>query len=430
MDRTEDFLVRHALAASCIDEDKVLGFMLSEMEKGLQAENGASMEMIPTYVSPDAAAVPGESVIVLDAGGTNFRTCLVTFTEGGKPEISNFRKTRMPGVGSEVSASRFFSVLADGIEHLVDRSDRIGFCFSYSARITKEHDGIPLSFSKEIKAPEVVGMNLGENLLKELGRRGHDVSRKKVSVVNDTVATLLAAKAVCPEAASSYIGFILGTGTNTAYIEKNSGIGKIGGGEGRQIINTESGNLALELGDIDRAFIASTENPSIHWLEKETSGAYLGPFSARVIEEAIKEGILSSAFAERYQAIAPLDTARMSHYLEMCHNTDYDLVRCVGSSEEDATALYRILKSIVERAGKLAALNLTAAVLRSGEGLQPRYPVVINADGTTFYKTAFLEFYTKLYLDRILWAKHGRSYEVIQIENSPTLGAAIAGLGA
>ena len=147
-----------------------------------------------------------------------------------------------------------------------------------------------------------------------------------------------------------------------------------------------------------------------------------------MIEEAIAEGILSKTFAERYKEIEPLNTTRMSNYLEMCHNSDYDLVRCVEGSEEDATALYKILKSIIERAGKLTAINLTAAVLASGEGKQPREPVVINADGTTFYKTEFLEFYTRLYLDEILEKKHGRYYEIVQIDNSPTLGAAIAGL--
>ena len=395
MGKTEDFLRKHMLSAASVDTDKTLAFILSEMKKGLDKENSSSLQMIATYVQPDTEIKPGASVIVLDAGGTNFRTCLVTFDENRQPVISDFRKVGMPGVKSEVSAKEFFSILADNVERLIDKSDRIGFCFSYAAKITEEHDGIPLLFSKEIKAPEVIGMPIGENLLKELASRGYDVSKKKVSVVNDTVATLLAAKAAHPDNASSYVGFILGTGTNTAYIEENSRIGKLGWKEGRQIINVESG---------------------------------CGPFSACVIEEAIKEGVLSQSFAERYKEIEPLNTTRMSNYLEMCHNTDYDLVRCVEGNEEDATALYKILKSIIERAGKLTAINLTAAVLSSGQGLEPRNPVVINADGTTFYKTAFLEFYTRLYLDEILEKKNGRYFEIVQIDNSPTLGAAIAGL--
>ena len=428
MGKCEEFLELHMLTASSVDADRTLDFILSEMEKGLAVENSSSLQMIPTYVSPDAEIVPGKSVIVMDAGGTNFRTCLVTFDDEKHPVISDFKKVGMPGVKEEVSAAEFYSILADNIERLIDKSDRIGFCFSYAASITEDHDGIPIVFSKEIKAPEVIGKPLGKNLLDELARRGHDVSKKKVAVVNDTVATLLAAKAERPDYASSYIGFILGTGTNTAYTEQNSRIGKIKLSEGREIINVESGCLAIELGDLDKEFVSGTKDPQKYWFEKKISGAYLGPFAAHVIEAAIKEGVLTSDFAERYRAIEPLNTTRMSHYLESCHNPEYDLVKAVGDNEEDAAALYKILKAIIERAGKLTAINLTAAVLRSGEGQNPRLPVVINADGTTFYKTAFLEFYTRLYLDELLEKKHGRYYEIVNIDNSPTLGAAIAGL--
>ena len=48
--------------------------------------------------------------------------------------------------------------------------------------------------------------------------------------------------------------------------------------------------------------------------------------------------------------------------------------------------------------------------------------------GTTFYKTCFLEDYVKEYLDQILWKKEGRICQIVSIENSPTIGAAIAGL--
>ena len=428
MDKVESFLSCHGLSASCVDEEGLLDRFISEMDKGLAGEK-SSLAMIPTYIGADTDIRPGESVIVLDAGGTNFRTCLVTFDENRKPQISDFRKVGMPGVKAEVSAAEFFSILADNVERLIDKSDRIGFCFSYAAKITEDHDGIPLLFSKEIKAPEVIGKPIGKTLLAELASRGFDVSKKKVSVVNDTVATLLAAKAGHPDNASSYVGFILGTGTNTAYIEKTDKITKIAGkGPDRQIVNVESGCFARHLADLDLSFINSTKDPGNYWLEKGISGAYLGPFSAHVIEKAIEEGVLSEEFASRYRQIAPLDTTRMSHYLEMCHNMDYDLVKCVEGNEEDASALYKILKSIIERAAKFTAVNLTAAILSSGGGTDPRYPVVINADGTTFYKTAFLEFYTRMYLDLIAEKKHSRYFEIISMDNSPTIGAAIAGL--
>ncbi len=426
MDKAESFLLNHCLTASSINDKAVLGFFLSEMENGLSGIG--TQPMIPTHVSMDGNVKSGESVIVLDAGGTNFRTCLVTFDSDKKPQISDFCKVSMPGLKNEVSADEFYSILADNVERLIDKADRIGFCFSYAAEITEEHDGIPLLFSKEIKAPEVIGTYLGKCLLKELERRGHDCSKKRVSVINDTVATLLAAKAARSENASSYVGFILGTGTNTAYIEKNSNIKKLCKNmEGSQIVNIESGDFAIRVGDLDDAFLKTTNDPDKYLMEKKISGAYLGPFASLVIDKAIEEGIFSSQFIERYSKIDKLNTARMSNYLEMPHNMDYDLVRCVDGNEEDASSLYLILSSIIERAAKLTALNLAAAVIKSGAGTEPRYPVVINADGTTFYKTEGLEFYTRMYLDLILKKQYKRYYEIINVDSSPTIGAAIAG---
>ena len=427
MDKVDDFLVRHKIKAETINEDEVLSLFLSEMEKGLNGEK-SSLQMIPTYCSLKGGIKPGDKVIVLDAGGTNFRTCLVSFDDRLEPEISDFRKVGMPGVKTEVSAKEFFSTLAENVERLIDKSDKIGFCFSYAANITEDHDGIPIMFSKEIKAPEVIGMPIGASLLKELAERGHDVSKKKVSVVNDTVATLLATKAKCSIPCSGYVGFILGTGTNTAYAEFNKNIKKIKTSSPceRQIINVESGDMHLTLGDIDAEFIAGTKDPGSYFFEKAISGAYLGPFSHHVIREAVKEGVLSKAFGERFDRIETLSTTFMSNYLEMPNNKDYILVSLVDN-DEDAIALYRILDAIIERAAKLTAINLTAAVIKSGLGEDPRYPVIINADGTTFYKTEGLEFYTRAYIHDILQKKRGRYVKIVNVPDSPVYGAAIAG---
>ncbi|MDD3790848.1 MAG: hexokinase, partial [Sphaerochaetaceae bacterium] len=284
-------------------------------------------------------------------------------------------------------------------------------------------------FSKEIKAPEVIGMPVGRSLLDELGRRWYNVAKKRVAVVNDTVATLLAGKvATGVSPYSDYIGFILGTGTNTAYVEKNSNIVKLGNlPAGSQIINVESGGFYLVPGGLDRRFMDTTKNPDNYHFEKMISGAYLGAFSHVVVEQAIEEGLLSKEFKTRFEQIAPLNTTRMSHYLEEPHNPNYDLVKCI-TNEEDATALYIILDAIIARAAKLTAVNISAALLKGEGGRNPRYPVCVNADGTTFYKTENLALYTKYYLREFLDQKHHRYVQFVQIEDSPTIGAAVAGL--
>ncbi len=111
----------------------------------------------------------------------------------------------------------------------------------------------------------------------------------------------------------------------------------------------------------------------------------------------------------------------------MPHNSEYALVACLGN-EEDAVALYMILDAIIARAAKLTAVNLSAAVLKSGAGCNPRYPVCINADGTTYYKTENLQRYTELYLTEYLQRQRHRYVRFVRIDDSPVLGAAVAGL--
>lgn len=425
--QVQEFLERHMLDADLISMDSLCDMFIGEMKNGL-AGRPSSLAMIPSFCSPDARPKPGETVIVIDAGGTNLRTCLVTFDNNLKPVISEFNKGRMPGIDREVSAAEFFSLIADEAERLIDRSDRIGFCFSYAAEILPDHDGIPQAFSKEIKAPEVLGKHIGKELLAELGRRGHDVSSKKIIILNDTVTTLLAARA--DSNAASYdgcVGFILGTGTNTAYIEKAGNITKVDAsvfGSEYQIINVESGCLDISLGDIDRDFLASTNQPDNYKLEKMISGAYLGPLAYMVIRRAMSEGLFSNVFCDGFSQLSGLTTIELSRFLS---DDEACLLYGCASKEEDYDTLMEILGSFIARAAKLTAANLAAAVLITGFGKDEDHPVLINADGTTFHMTACLKSYTTEYLDAFL-ADKGRRAVLTQIENSPVIGSAVGAL--
>ena len=424
----EEFLNRHNLNPDRISMDDICNFFMSEMKAGLEGRD-SSLAMIPSFCSPDVRPKVGESVIVIDAGGTNFRTCLVSFGSDLKPVISDFRKIRMPGTTSTVSASEFFAVIADELERLIDKSDRIGFCFSYAADILPDHDGVPTMFSKEIKAPEVLGKHLGKEILAELSRRGHDVSKKKVMVMNDTVTTLLAAQARNIDGNfDGCIGFILGTGTNTAYIEKTENITKLDpsiGISGNQIINVESGCLDIHLGDIDRKFRSSTKDPNLYGFEKMVSGAYLGPLAHMVIEQAITEGVLSRQFADAHAAYDSLSTAELNAFLK--DDESCTLSRCCKYCEDDYDVLMEILGSFISRAAKLTAANLASAVLITDFGKDEDHPVLINADGTTFHITAYLKSYTTEYLEAFLSEK-GRRAVITQIDDSPIIGSAIGAL--
>ena len=123
------FLGKHGFVQN-VDVDDVAQAILYDMDQGLHGQK-ADQDMIRNWALPPEKKPAGKTVIVIDAGGTNFRSCLVTFDQKGIPSISDLEKTRMPGVERELSKKEFFDQFAANLEHIKDKADCIGFCFSY-----------------------------------------------------------------------------------------------------------------------------------------------------------------------------------------------------------------------------------------------------------------------------------------------------------
>ena len=186
MKTPEDFLrERGFVAAAEIDRDALISTFMSEMEKGL-AGKPSSLPMIPSYIGVDGKVPQGARAAVLDAGGTNFRSGVVTIP----PAVEDRANRPMPGVKKEVGVDDFYSALAEEVRRVKPLAtvEKIGFCFSYPADATADLDARLIRWTKGIKAPGVVGQFVGKELLSRLGGG-------KIAIVNDTVATLLAAKA-------------------------------------------------------------------------------------------------------------------------------------------------------------------------------------------------------------------------------------------
>lgn len=404
-----EFLEKHQISPSSVDIESLCNYKLSQMKDGEEGKE-SSIAMVKSYCNPVQSIPINKKVAVIDAGGTNLRTCTVYFDENLNPVFEDFQHVSMPGIKDEVSSRTFFCVFADQVERLVDTVDSMGFCFSYAAKILPDHDGVPFLLSKEIKAPTVVGKHLGKELFEELTVRGHDMSKKKIIVMNDTVTTLLAALPAAKNlGCEGCIGFILGTGTNTAFMGKNG------------IINEESAGLDIRLGDIDRRFTDSTLNPNEHLLEKAISGAYLGPLALMIIKTAAAEGVFTKAFVNAISSIEQLNTVEISSFVE---GTPSVLDSCI-SSNQDSQKLKTILEAFIERAAKISAANIAASILYTDYGKDKS--VLVNADGTTFYNTPGMKEKTESYLADFLAAK-GRSAKFTNIRRSPMIGSAIGAL--
>lgn len=398
---------------------------MREMDEGL-AGRASSLAMIPSFITIPDRAPRNEKIIVLDAGGTNFRTALIGFDGDSNPRKEYFTNNPMPGIDREVRREEFFNLIADYIGPVLKESDRLGFCFSYPALIDRQRDGTLLYWTKEIKAPEVVGEKILAGIAATLRRRGL-ACPGHMGLLNDTVASLLAgvtATRFSPE--YEYLGFILGTGTNTAYIEKHEKIVKEPGlpAGGTMAINCESANFgAIGRGDIDVSFDKTTSSPGKYILEKMTAGGYLGALCRLVLDVAAREGLLSADARRRLDA---LDTSNAKYVSETISASERPPAPFEGCTDGDLETMRTLLSETVDRAALLTAANMAAPIVKSTrDGGGAKY--CISADGSVYYKLHSFRERAEKYLAGIL-KPFSADCRVVHIDEAPIIGTAVAGL--
>ncbi len=427
MKTPEEFLEENGFTvAAKIDRQGMISTFLSEMEKGLKGE-ASSLRMIPTYVGVNGKIPQGAKAAVLDAGGTNFRSAIVSIP----PQVEDKKNQPMPGAKSDVTEDEFYAAFADELKRVAPKATvkKYGWCFSYNCDATPELDAKLNCWTKGIKAPTIVGQYVGKELLKRLGGG-------EIAIVNDTVATLLAAKATEGDKTySSYLGFILGTGTNTAYVEKNANITKLAGldPEGSMIINAESGSFdKLQQSAFDKAMDAKTMDPGKNPLEKMIAGGYLGGVGLELYKQAAKAGLFSAKAASAIGGLGSLETMDFDNFCAAFRKEGRDNpLDAIFADADDAKMARRLGLPVFERAAVLTAIHLAAFCIKSGEGADASAPIAINADGSTYYKTRAIPFAETVTreLDDMLVRRRNIHYCIPpQVEDAPMVGAAIAAM--
>ncbi|GHV84448.1 hexokinase [Spirochaetia bacterium] len=439
-----DFARSYGFHYDICDPDTLVQDVLIDMERGLRGQT-SPLPMIPSYLHPVSQVPLGKKVIALDAGGTNFRAARVHFKEAGRPEAEGTKKAPMPGTGGRVNAVEFFDQIAELAAPLIKEGgdiEGIGFCFSYPMEMQENGDGIPMAFSKEVDAPEVIGKPVGQGLREALARRGIKAP-ERIVLLNDTAATLLSGLGQIPADAGRnkgpdkygvqggpMVGFILGTGFNTAYPE--SDIPKIGfhSGESPQIVVCETGNCAPRyLGYLDREFDAGTKHPGSYTLEKAAAGAYLGPLSFHILKQAISDGVLSFARSKEFAALPTLETRYLNEFMHAPLAGEGPIGELFGPGELDAIRSFACLTSIVTRRGALfSAAVVAAAIERMDAGHDPFAPVRVAVEGTTYMIYRGMREALESYLNIMLNRKQPRSYSIAPVEQASLFGAAVAAL--
>lgn len=409
----KDWLKFHKQDADVVDVEVSLNKFWQQMQLGLQGLDGG-IPMIPTYLMDvDRSKIQSNSKsILIDAGGTNFRSALGYFDSDGKVVIEQLDKTVMPASNQYLTKEQFYGAIADNIKRLLAEGGNVGFCFSYQVAMEADIDGTVVMFSKEVKAPEVIGTKVGYETLKACKR--YDSTQRKIAILNDTVATLLGGMASTDEKFSAYLGYIYGTGTNVCYVEDTSKITKVTDlPVGQMLVNTECGNFeGFVQGDFDRVTIARTAVPDKQLFEKMTSGKYL----ADIIYEALCVAEAENVFADKVQ-LQPFTLREVSDFLQGGSFV------CKFNSSHDEIFATQVCDLLINRAAKMGAIVNSALAIASCK--DKSLPVAIVCEGTTFNKLPRYRAYFEEYLTSIL-SQYGISYKIVQGEELNLVGTLMA----
>lgn len=425
MNKTQQFLKAHKLSAAELDLKLMTDDFIAEMKNGLEGKGG-SLLMLPTYIGAEGTIKPNQPVVAIDAGGTNFRAVKMSFDNNLKLVTENLQQRKMPAIDEELSNKEFFATLAAYLTEYKNVSDKIGFCFSYAVEIYPNKDGKLLEWSKEVKAPEVLGQMVGKNLLEAMG-----TPNKQIVLMNDTVSTLLAGQAATAgREFDTYIGFILGTGTNACYIEENKNITKTPNLalNGNQIINIETGNFNLmPRTDIDVAFDNTTKLPGRYTFEKMIAGGYFGGLCTTALKMAAKEDVFSAESIVNMKEMGELTSEEVNKFV--CGiDLPANVLSAVLVTKEDKNAAAEIINALITRAAKLVAASLAAVILKTGKGKSIEKPVLMTIEGTTFYKLHNFQVMFEAYLQGFLSGENRRFYEIVEVPNSSLIGAGLAAI--
>jgi len=353
---------------------------VNELTLGLK-EDGHTLKMIPSYVTNRPNGKETGSYLALDLGGTNFRVCEV-YLEGDSKVRLTQKKFTIPDYAKCGQSDVLFDFLADSVlafiteNNIPSESDiPLGFTFSFPVNQTAIDKGYLMNWTKGFDCKDTVNKDVVALLNEALARK--NVKVHVSALVNDTVGTLMSHAYVDP---GTYVGVILGTGSNAAYVEKISAIPKWKGGpvqSGEMIINCEWGafdneRVVLPFNKYDQKVDEESTNKGEQTFEKMISGMYLGEIVRQVIVELIQRRILFGGVSSpEMETPYKFETAYMSR-IERDHTTDLidtklvlqEILNIPYPAPRDRRIVRRICELVATRAARLAAVGIAGVVTK------------------------------------------------------------------
>ncbi|KAI9778078.1 MAG: glucokinase [Geoglossum umbratile] len=387
------------------------------MNEGLRRRT-PSMCQVPTYITRVADGTEKGLALAVDLGGTNLRVCSVDLHGDNTYSVlqSNMPIPREVMVGER--ASLLFSFIARRVMTFLEtyhqdclprepqstrqgpRTFNLGFTFSYPAYQTGINSGTLLHWAKGFDIPEAVGKDPCKLLQDEIDLLHLPV--RVTALVNDAAGTIMSRAYTLPASrARTSIGVIVGTGSNSVYLEKLSKVTKPLEGQydrsaGEMLMSIEWGSFNNHLSVIPNTSYDTELNqfsvyPGDQMFEKRFSGMYLGELLRIVLLSMHRDPKISLFYGITRGGAATNDKPHLytrwsvdSSILSVAEGDDSNNLETLRRKIEetlripadnisigDAHAVKEVAHALGKRAARLVGMALGAVVLQSEQLTSP-----------------------------------------------------------
>ncbi|KAL2629548.1 hypothetical protein R1flu_014234 [Riccia fluitans] len=428
--------------------------LVSSMEAGLKTKDSKnSPKMLPSFVENLPNGSEKGSYFALDLGGTNFRILHVELG-GRKAKVvkQEVEECSIPEKLKIATGRELFDFIAEKLSTFVRKTHgstlsnhdwhhhqrkelQLGFTFSFPVDQKSIDGGSLLEWTKGFKCDGVIGENVVQLLEEALARNGLEM---KVNVlINDTVGTLAAGRYLYD---NTIIAIILGTGTNSAYIESSAAL-RLKLDESQlpksttTVINTEWSYFwspYLPVTDIDMELLHESPLPGQQQYEKLISGMYLGEIVRRVLQKLQRQsGVFGKSVLSNLANPHSLDARTMSvmHEDESCGlqkvakvlEENFDIV---GTSLELRRLVQTVCDVVCQRAGRLAAVGIVAMLKKIGWD-QASTTITIAVDGGLYEHYKKFRGYLFDAMRELLGEKVAENISIVLCKDGSGIGAAL-----
>ncbi|KAI8988351.1 hexokinase-domain-containing protein [Mycotypha africana] len=415
---------------------KITDQFVVEMNKGLDQE-GATVAMIPSFVSGRCTGDEKGSFLALDLGGTNLRVCQVNLLGGGEHTIRQQKYV----VSEELKLGPMRNLcdfIADCVDSFLTENGtssqdalQLGYTFSFPIYQSSINRGVLKQWTKGFNCSGAVGKDVAVMLQDSFRRKNINVNI--AAIVNDTVGTLMAYAYRHP---NTTMGVIMGTGFNAAYYENMKDVKKWKGDKDQEmVINMECGAFDIErrvlpMTVYDNKLDRESINVYQQYHEKMVAGMYLGEitrnalldlidqqllFGGRSSKELNKNWSFETAYMSTIEVDETPDLSEAAHILESVLNIP-------STTLADRQIVKTICHAVGLRAARIAACHIAGVLRKTGKVGEE---AIIAIDGSLYEFYPFFEHNMRQSMNEILGEADSAKVKFDLARDGSGLGAAI-----